>query len=56
LRFNASPIGNSISRPARGLTRQVAVRSVKMRSRQAWLQAMQVLISSLMPRRAFLAK
>ena len=43
---------NSISRQARGLTRQVAMRSEKMRSRHAWLQAMQALISSARPCRA----
>ncbi len=52
----AGASANSISRPARGFTRQVAVRSVNIRSRQAWLQAMQVLISSVRPSLTFRAK
>src|SRR5436190_12910591 len=46
---------NSISRPAFGLTRQVATRLEKIGSRQAWLQAMHTLISSARPSRALLA-
>ena len=38
--------GRIVSWQARGLTRQEAVFRVKIWSRQAWLQAMQVLISS----------
>ena len=54
--FAAGPSSNSVSRQARGLTRQVALRSEKIRSRQAWLQAMQTLILSAFPSRTFLAK
>ena len=43
----------SVSRQARGLTRQLATLPWKMWSRQAWLQPMQVLISSALPCRAF---
>ena len=50
---DAGPVGRSSSRPARGFTRQVAGSSRKMKSRQAWLQAMQVLISSPRPRLRF---
>jgi hypothetical protein len=42
-------ITSSVSRPARGLTRQLAFPSSNTWSRQAWLQAMQVLISSARP-------
>ena len=40
---------SSVSRPARGFTRHDALRLAKTWSRQAWLQAMQVLISSARP-------
>ena len=42
----ARPITSSVSWQARGLTRQDVSLPLKMWSRQAWLQAMQVLISS----------
>ena len=44
---------NSVSRQARGLTRQLATLPWKMWSRQAWLHPMQVLISSARPCLAF---
>ena len=46
----------SVSRQARGLTRQEAVLFSKTWSRQAWLQAMQVLISSARPAAALATK
>ena len=46
----------SVSRAARGLTRQVASLLLKMWSRQAWLQAMQVLMSAARPSRALATK
>ncbi len=45
-----------VSRPARGLTRQVAFLFSNTWSRQAWLQAMQVLISSTRRVRALTAQ
>jgi hypothetical protein len=42
-------VDSSVSWQARGLTRQLASLFWKMWSRQAWLQAMQVLISSARP-------
>src|SRR5512137_43933 len=45
---------SSVSWQARGFTRQVQVFRWKTWSRQAWLQAMQVLISSARPAAAFL--
>src|SRR6202000_821586 len=45
----AGAIVSSVSKPARGLTRQLACLLLKVWSRQAWLQAMQVLISSARP-------
>ena len=45
---------SSVSRQARGLTRQLARLLAKAWSRQAWLQAMQVLISSARPAAALL--
>ena len=47
---------NSSSRPARGLTRQDVGWPVKMKSRQAWLQAMQVLMVSGRPAAALRTK
>ena len=47
---------NSSSRPATGLTRQDTFLLAKVWSRQAWLQAMQVLISSARPSRALSTK
>ena len=44
---------SSASRQARGFTRQDAIFPSKIWSRQAWLQAMQVLISSARPAAAF---
>ena len=49
----AGVILSSVSKPARGFTRQVAWMFLKVWSRQAWLQAMQVLISSARPCAAF---
>ena len=48
--------GRRVSWQARGLTRQEAVFRAKIWSRQAWLQAMQVLISSSRPSLAFFAQ
>ena len=45
-----------VSRQARGFTRQDAFRLPKTWSRQAWLQAMQVLISSARPAAALATK
>src|SRR5271166_2263563 len=56
LRTRGSRRVNSISCPARGLTMQLAVRLVKIRSRHAWLHPMHVLISSLRPVRTLAAK
>ncbi len=50
----ARATANSASRHAAGLTRHDAARFSKMWSRQAWLHAMQVLISSARPSTAFL--
>ncbi len=44
---------SSVSRQATGLTKQLAVWPKKTLSKQAWLQAMQVLISSTLPLCAF---
>src|SRR4029079_2667741 len=55
LAFAGAGASNSISRPALGLTRQVATRLEKIRSRHAWLQAMHTLISSARPSLALLA-
>ena len=50
------PSTSVVSRQARGLTRQDAFWFLKTWSRQAWLQAMQVLISSARPAAALLTK
>ena len=57
-RCAARPVrdSSSVSRPAYGLTRQLASLRSKMWSRQAWLQAMQVLISSARPVAALTTK
>ena len=50
------PSTSVVSRQARGLTRHEAFWLTKTWSRQAWLQAMQVLISSARPAAALLTK
>jgi hypothetical protein len=45
----AGSIASSVSWQARGFTRQEVILPLKVWSRQAWLQAMQVLISSARP-------
>ena len=47
---------SSVSWQARGFTRQLVKRFLKMWSRQAWLQAMQVLMDCALPAAAFFTK
>ncbi|MNI64690.1 hypothetical protein D3C73_1201510 [compost metagenome] len=54
--FSAGTSGISVSRQARGLTRQEVSLPSKIWSRQAWLQPIQVLISSARPSAAFCTK
>jgi hypothetical protein len=56
LRCTAGWISSTVSCPARGLTRQLASWFLKVWSRQAWLQAMQVLMSSARPAAALATK
>ena len=53
LRAGAGWMRSRVSWPARGLTRQLATFCWNTWSRQAWLQAMQVLMASRLPMRAF---